>query len=341
MLAVGTTQKNDATKRHFNNPRPSRTSSFNSKPKINQSAAIARAWQDAAFARQLGKEDEKSSPGTMESSLRGRVLICAQSNAAVDELVSRISNEGLYGSDGKMYKPYLVRVGNAKTVHSSSLPFFIDTLVDQRLAEEKNHGGMKNDTTTNSSMVLRSKLEKLVDSIRSFETKRAKLRDNDSCIKNCLEEGECEPDDQQVISDTEIKVKLKVLYGQKKSICADLAAAQAREKKASEEVKAHKNKLRKAILREAEVVVTTLSGCGGDIHGVCYEPIFNPKFGNSSEHFLFDAVLIDEAAQVCFSLHPLPWFDMLFHLSRLNHGFVIFFVLTFFLCHCRLLSQRL
>eukprot|EP00268_Persea_americana_P037562 TRINITY_DN37215_c0_g2_i2.p1 TRINITY_DN37215_c0_g2~~TRINITY_DN37215_c0_g2_i2.p1 ORF type:complete len:1526 (-),score=349.56 TRINITY_DN37215_c0_g2_i2:2418-6917(-) len=297
LLALGTTQKNDAAMRQHNNPRPSSSSSFNPKPKISQSTAIARAWQDAAFARQLEKENGKSFPGSIESSVRGRVLICAQSNAAVDELVSRISNEGLYGSDGKMYKPYLVRVGNAKTVHSSSLPFFIDTLVDQRLAEEKSQGDVKNDTSMTSSMVLRSKLERLVDSIRSFETKRANLRDNDSCVKNCLEEGVRKEDDQLEISDTEIEAKLKVLYGQKKSICADLAAAQAREKKDSEEVKAHKHKLRKTILREAEVVVTTLSGCGGDIYGVCYEPISNPRFGNSSEHFLFDAVIIDEAAQ--------------------------------------------
>jgi hypothetical protein len=66
---------------------------------------------------------------------KGRALVCAQSNAAVDELVSRL-NEGLYGADGKLYRPYIVRVGNAKTVHSNSMPFFIDTLVEQRLSDE-------------------------------------------------------------------------------------------------------------------------------------------------------------------------------------------------------------
>lgn len=91
-----------------------------SRPKVDQSAAIARAWQDAAVARQLN-DDVQSSSKSFGNCARQRVLICAQSNAAVDELVSRISSHGLYGSNGKMYKPYLVRVGNAKTVHSNSL----------------------------------------------------------------------------------------------------------------------------------------------------------------------------------------------------------------------------
>nr|KYP50402.1 putative helicase DDB-G0274399 [Cajanus cajan] len=156
------------------------------------SALLASQQKDAALARQLG-DDMQNSSKSFGNFVRQRVLICAQSNAAVDELVARISSHGLYGSNGKMYKPYLVRVGNAKTVHQNSLPFFIDTLVDQ------------------------------LDSIR--------------------------------------------------------------------------NKLRKSILKEAEIVVTTLSGCGGDLYGICSERMLNSKFGGPSEHTLFDAVVIDEAAQ--------------------------------------------
>ncbi|XP_058780353.1 uncharacterized protein LOC131653997 isoform X3 [Vicia villosa] len=264
--------------------------STNSRPKINQSVAIARAWQDAAVARQL-VDDGQSSSKSSENGARRRILICAQSNAAVDELVSRISSPGLYGSNGKMYKPYLVRVGNAKTVHQNSLPFFIDTLVDQRIAEDRMHSkDGKNDLRVDSSAVLRSNMEKLVDSIRFYETKRANLRDGDSDVKSRM-------GDETKMSDAEIEKKLCKLYEQKRQIYKDLRNVQAQEKKANEETKTLRHQLRKSILREAEIVVTTLSGCGGDLYGVCSERMLSSKFRGPSEHTLFDAVVIDEAAQ--------------------------------------------
>ncbi|KAL3511525.1 hypothetical protein ACH5RR_024242 [Cinchona calisaya] len=265
-----------------------------SRSQMNQSAAIARAWQDAALAKQL-HEDEARNTESTGCCARGRVLICAQSNAAVDELVSRISTEGLNGCDGLMYKPYLVRVGNGKSVHPNSLPFFIDTLVDQRVAKERVNDG-KTEASSDSVSVLRSNLESLVDRIRFYEVKRANLRDGDSKIRSLLD-GTVEGDDMQELTDTEVEAKLRILYDKKKAIYKDLSHAQAQDKKASEESKALKHKLRRAILKEAEVVVTTLSGCGGDLYGVCAESISSHKFSSSSESTLFDAVVIDEAAQ--------------------------------------------
>lgn len=261
---------------------------------INQSAAIARAWQDAALAKQLHEEEDRSTKSSGSCS-RGRILICAQSNAAVDELVSRISTEGLYGCDGLIYKPYLVRVGNVKTVHPNSLPYFIDTLVDQRVVEERVNDG-KTETAVDSVSVLRSNLENLVDQIRFYEAKRANLVDRDPDTRRQLE-GSVKGDDLKEPIDTEIEAKLKRLYEKKKAFYKDLSYAQAQEKKASEESKARKQKLRRAILKEAEVVVTTLSGCGGDLYGVCAESISSHKFSSSTESTLFDAVVVDEAAQ--------------------------------------------
>lgn len=227
-------------------------------------------------------------------STSGRVLICAQSNAAVDELVSRICAEGLYGNDGLMYKPYLVRVGNAKTVHPNSLPYFIDTLVENRMAQERMNASVPGkDTSADSSTVLRSKLEKLVDRIQFYEEKRANLGEGNSGSKVLPE-----VDSAKEMCDAEIGARLRKLYVDKKAVYTDLAAAQAREKKLNEESRALKHKLRKSILKEAEIVVTTLSGCGGDLYTVCAESISNHKFGSPNEHTLFDAVVIDEAAQV-------------------------------------------
>ena len=155
-----------------------------------------------------------------------------------------------------------------------------------------------------SSMALRSNLEKLVDRIRFYEAKSANLSDGNSSLKKSLEDDTHKGDDLKEMSDVEVKVKLRKLYEQKKQIYKDLSIAQAQEKKANEEIKGLKYKLRKSILREAEIVIATLSGCGGDLYGVCSESMSSHKFGSPSEHTLFDAVVIDEAAQVRFlSLH--------------------------------------
>ncbi|XP_062193349.1 uncharacterized protein LOC133896754 isoform X2 [Phragmites australis] len=261
--------------------------------KISQSAAITRAWQDAALAKQQLKDSQRESPRMTERLPRGRALICAQSNAAVDELVSRLS-EGLYGADGKLYRPYIVRVGNAKTVHSNSMPFFIDTLVEQRLSDElKTNNDGKNSSDAESSSSLRAQLEKVVDRIRCYESRR-KLIEADKG-----ENGSSVPDEDEIgeISDEALGGKLNFLYAQKRKVSAELATAHAREKKIANENKFLKHKVRRSILGEAEIIVTTLSGCGGDIYGVCSETASSNKYGNFSEHALFDVVVIDEAAQ--------------------------------------------
>lgn len=270
----------------------------NFRARISESAAIARAWQDAALARQLNDDSEKDKKVPKASS-RKRVLVCAQSNAAVDELVSRLAGEGIYGVDGIMYKPYLVRVGNSKTVHPNSLPFFIDTLVEHRLAEEKLTGGDgKNELSEESSTMLRESLEKIVDRIKFYESKRADLKDGGS-EKNVASENEpAEDDNSKKLPNAGLDSRLRGLYRQKREIYTRLATIQAREKKINEDTKALRNKLRRAILREAEIVVTTLSGCGGDLYAACFESSSNGTKGASmSEQNLFDAVVIDEAAQ--------------------------------------------
>lgn len=262
--------------------------------KISQSYAVTRAWQDAALAKQLEKDSQRECPRATERFAKGRALICAQSNAAVDELVSRLS-EGLYGADGKLYRPYIVRVGNAKTVHSNSLPFFIDTLVEQRLSDElKINDHAKNSSDAESSSSLRAKLEKVVERIRYYESRR-KLIESDKS-----EDGSPVPDEVEVdeVSDEALGGKLNFLYAQKRLVSAELATAHTREKKIADGNKFLKHKVRKSILGEAEIIVTTLSGCGGDIYGVCSETASSNKYGTFSEHALFDVVIIDEAAQV-------------------------------------------
>lgn len=142
---------------------------------LQGSAALAQAWQHAALAMQIGgTTNDQFGPGDTSTNYNNRggpqkqrVLVCAQSNAAVDELVSRMCKDGLYGSDGNFYKPFLVRVGNVKTVHPDSMKVFIDTLVDERLgAERQNPANFQEEQIQQKTNNLRSKLEEVIEALQ-------------------------------------------------------------------------------------------------------------------------------------------------------------------------------
>ena len=85
---------------------------------------------------------------------RSKILVCAPSNSALDEMVLRIMQNGLFNATGATYSPTLVRVGI--NVHHSVESVSMDTLVSQRLGELGAH----------------------VDSVRRFEAavEREKLK---------------------------------------------------------------------------------------------------------------------------------------------------------------------
>jgi len=61
---------------------------------------------------------------------RQKILVCAPSNAALDEIVLRIMHSGLLGPDGKVYSPTLVRVG--VNAHHSVEKVSMEYLVNER-----------------------------------------------------------------------------------------------------------------------------------------------------------------------------------------------------------------
>lgn len=68
---------------------------------------------------------------------RSKILVCAPSNSALDEIVLRILQNGLVDASGATYSPTVVRVG--VNVHHSVNSVHIDTLVSQRLGELGTH----------------------------------------------------------------------------------------------------------------------------------------------------------------------------------------------------------
>lgn len=62
-----------------------------------------------------------------------RVLVCAPSNAAVDEIVLRVIQQGLLDGRAKPVNPVIVRAGVATRMHPSVMAVSLDSLITKRL----------------------------------------------------------------------------------------------------------------------------------------------------------------------------------------------------------------
>ncbi|CAM6095945.1 unnamed protein product [Calypogeia fissa] len=310
LLALRSSKRTPTAAGTENQPPTSRSNvgmgGFNNsiKSSSRDAAAMSRAWQDAARAKEMMKESEKYSPDLQGQ--KQRILVCAQSNAAVDEIVARICKNGLYGVDGQFFKPVVVRVGTLKSVHPRSLPVYIDTLVDQRLGistEKENVTEPAEDTEQTKLVASRSKLEEVIEFIQVIESLRSQSKDVEG-EKNEQKAGVSE----SVWTEKALKViamgesavtgKLNLLYSQRRALTAEVATAEKEGRKSYEESKNMRKSIKRDIIRQADVVVTTLSGCGGDIYSVCMESVVGGNKKNKSvQECFFDAVVIDEAAQ--------------------------------------------
>ena len=73
-----------------------------------------------------------------ESYRRTKVLVCAPSNSALDEIVLRVMQSGLLGPGGAAYSPTLVRVG--VNVHHSVEAVSMESLVRERVGATDDAG---------------------------------------------------------------------------------------------------------------------------------------------------------------------------------------------------------
>lgn len=72
-----------------------------------------------------------------------RVLVCAQSNAAIDELLGRLNMRGMAISTSKSRAAAMLRLGSLEAAHPAALQFHIDYVIDSHGTEgasEKNGG---------------------------------------------------------------------------------------------------------------------------------------------------------------------------------------------------------
>lgn len=98
---------------------------------------------------------------------RTKVLVCAPSNAALDEIVMRIMHSGLLGPDGNAYSPTLVRVG--VNAHRGVEKVSMETLVRERAGPAPGADVLENDEDVTLASVSEKKFE------RALERDRVKL----------------------------------------------------------------------------------------------------------------------------------------------------------------------
>ncbi|CAD6502733.1 BgTH12-05323 [Blumeria graminis f. sp. triticale] len=200
--------------------------------------------------------------------LKKKLLICAPSNAAVDELVLRLM-DGVQPWDGPRQKINVIRIGRSEAINASVKDVMLDELVRKKLEGDN---GEKN---------------KLIKD-------REKLYKDAAAVKERLNEIRPLMDDARKNGDTTQELNFQRQFDQLKrsqaSIGAKIDEDKASGNTVSRQDEINRRRFQQEIIDSAHVLCSTLSGSGHDM------------FRNLNVEF--ETVVIDEAAQ-CIELSAL------------------------------------
>ena len=226
---------------------------------------LSRRGRPAA-AIQVGK-----SSNPVDKNPSSKILICAPSNAAIDEVAYRIK-EGYRGSMKRSDNAKVVRIGAERTINISVRDISLDTLVDQKLNGVTS--AMKEKGIGDEVAVLRAKLNE-IKMMRNNKLKElTNLQDN-------------------LVRFQALEEEVKRLNSQRMTITQRLDRLKDQQKSESRTLDAIRRRTRWEVLQEADVICATLSGSGHEI----------------LDRFEFETIIIDEAAQAIelSSLIPLKY----------------------------------
>lgn len=206
-------------------------------------------------------------PGTEISNLGStslsKLLICAPSNAAVDEIVSRLK-EGIYSSTGVLTKIRVVRVGAADTINAAVKDVSLDELVEAELSGME--GGDPRDKQSeqkNTVMSLRHEISLLGEEL---QLKRRQLEDVDNEGKRSAVEAE-----------------IMGIRQKQRDIGKRLDQAKTKQNDQTNRLDESLRHIRDKVMQGADVICSTLNGSGHEIMASIADG--------------FETVIIDEAAQ--------------------------------------------
>ncbi|RKO92695.1 AAA domain-containing protein, partial [Blyttiomyces helicus] len=197
---------------------------------------------------------------------KNRVICCAPSNAAIDEIVRRLKG-GISDGKGGTYVPTIVRLGSGDSVHAGSRDVTLDYLAEKKFGSER------------EAAIQRG--------VEDRDSKRNELRDRQTALKDERESlrGKEQADGVATSEADSIREQIKQKSKQIADIFLQLTAMDGeRGSGAAREAGKRSGKIK--IIMDADVVLCTLSGAGHDILSEV-----------NDSNFEFPTVIVDEACQ--------------------------------------------
>ncbi|MCO5590100.1 hypothetical protein L7F22_044069 [Adiantum nelumboides] len=197
--------------------------------------------------------------------VKKKILLCAPSNAAVDEVARRV-HMGITTADGKTIRPNVVRVGREEAMNIAVKGISLESIVEKRLSETKASSSQKDPNSMDPAQ-LQAELRALKDQL---DNKRGEI-----------ENARLTKVSEKVIEQLESE-KMGML-SKRLNLTSKLDEAKDAIQTVNRQQDADRRRIQQDILMQADVVCSTLGGAG--------HPLL------SSLPFDFDTVIIDEAAQ--------------------------------------------
>ena len=186
-----------------------------------------------------------------------KILLCAPSNAAIDEVAQRIK-DGYTGSQRQTNTVNVVRVGAEQAMNMSVRDISLDYLVDQKLSvDSKPLNDIGNEIKT-------ARVE--IEAIK--QTRRLKIEELTGTHNNGARTAALENEVRQ-------------LNSKRQALITKLDRMKDQQKSDSRTMDTLRRKTRREILTQADIICSTLSGSGHEL----------------LSDIEFDMVIIDEAAQ--------------------------------------------
>ncbi|KAI9505857.1 AAA domain-containing protein [Coemansia spiralis] len=202
----------------------------------------------------------ENSDGNVARLTRNKLLICAPSNAAVDEIVKRLKN-GIRDNTGSTFYPRVVRVGQSESISSTVKDTTLDFLLDKALNSAKENQKEAQESVRS----LRTQLDEANQEIRELDAQMQKVDVSDTIAMRNLR-------------DKYYESKQK-----KQMITQKLTLERERVRNTGKAIDETKAKIRMQILQKTDILCCTLSGSGHEMM--------------ASLNCTFETVIIDEAAQ--------------------------------------------
>lgn len=248
----------------------------------------------------LSRPQRAAAEGAVSST---KVLVCAQSNAAVDEIVHRLDKEGAYKPDGMRETPTIVRFGTEDAMAATSRSFSINASASKLFSPAD--VSCRDDVANNRSR--RQQLNEIIDKAQTEVARLGRLvneqeADQEAWGRESIASGSVPQHDsvnagsnktvpvttENKPLDTEAMRNRGLLAAAREEVNAayrELKPLVARIKSGEATTERQRRSRRVAAVRGAQVVAATLIGSGGELRDLL-----------PADH-RFDVVIMDEAAQ--------------------------------------------